>query len=166
MNFWFDTEFITNDSSFFVVSDHTVHLISIGIVAANGETLYIENADCPWDEASDWVKENVFPHLLWKNQKPLSLISHEIRDFVHANRGDERVNFWAYYGAYDWFLMCQTFGGFLHLPQGWHHYFNELATLIEMTPKGYERKPEMKGNAHNALDDAIWNKEFWEALQE
>lgn len=55
MKYFFDTEFIEYP--------HTIDLISIGIVAENGDEFYAEATDVDWSKASDWVLENVEPHL-------------------------------------------------------------------------------------------------------
>ncbi len=53
--YFFDTEFIEDGK--------TIDLISIGIVT-EGRTLYLQNSECDFSKASDWVWRNVFPHLL------------------------------------------------------------------------------------------------------
>jgi hypothetical protein len=55
MKYFLDTEFIENGS--------TIDLISIGIAAEDGRTLYKQNVECDFSKASDWVWRNVFPHL-------------------------------------------------------------------------------------------------------
>lgn len=55
MRYFFDTEFIEYPN--------TIDLISIGIVAANGDEFYAEATDINWDKASPWVLENVKPQL-------------------------------------------------------------------------------------------------------
>lgn len=55
MKYFFDTEFIEDGRS--------IDLISIGIVRESGETLYLQNSECSFCNASDWVWRNVFPHL-------------------------------------------------------------------------------------------------------
>lgn len=56
MKYFFDTEFIENGS--------TIDLISLGIASEDGRTLYLQNTECDFSKASDWVWRNVFPHLL------------------------------------------------------------------------------------------------------
>lgn len=61
MKYFLDTEFIENGQ--------TIDLISIGIVAepcgeqTEPRTLYLQNAECRFEEASEWVWRNVYPHL-------------------------------------------------------------------------------------------------------
>lgn len=53
--YFIDTEFIEDGK--------TIDLISIGIASEDGRTLYAQNAECNFNQASDWVWRNVFPHL-------------------------------------------------------------------------------------------------------
>ena len=54
--YFLDTEFIEDGK--------TIDLISIGLVCEDGRSLYLQNAECEFGKASDWVWRNVFPHLL------------------------------------------------------------------------------------------------------
>lgn len=54
--YFLDTEFIEDGK--------TIDLISIGVVREDGETLYLQNSECDFSKASDWVWRNVYPHLI------------------------------------------------------------------------------------------------------
>lgn len=54
--YFLDTEFIEDGK--------TIDLISIGLCCEDGRQLYLQNAECQFSQASDWVWRNVFPHLL------------------------------------------------------------------------------------------------------
>lgn len=54
--YFIDTEFIEDGK--------TIDLISIGIVREDGESLYLQNVECDFSKATDWVWRNVFPHLI------------------------------------------------------------------------------------------------------
>lgn len=59
--YFIDTEFIEDG--------RTIDLISIGIVAESAaqqepRTLYLQNSECDFSKASDWVWRNVYPQLL------------------------------------------------------------------------------------------------------
>ena len=54
--YFLDTEFIEDGK--------TIDLISIGLVREDGATLYLQNSECNFTKASDWVWRNVFPHLI------------------------------------------------------------------------------------------------------
>lgn len=47
----------------FIEDGKTIDLISLGIVREDGVTLYVQNSECDFLKASDWVWRNVFPHL-------------------------------------------------------------------------------------------------------
>jgi hypothetical protein len=53
--YFLDTEFIEDGK--------TIDLISLGIVCEDGRELYLQNSECEFQKASDWVWRNVFPHL-------------------------------------------------------------------------------------------------------
>lgn len=54
--YFLDTEFIEDGK--------TIDLISIGLVCEDGRTLYLQNAECKFQNAGDWVWRHVYPHLL------------------------------------------------------------------------------------------------------
>jgi hypothetical protein len=55
MKYFYDCEFIEDGK--------TIDLISIGVVREDGAELYLESNEFDPDKASDWVRQNVFPHL-------------------------------------------------------------------------------------------------------
>ena len=57
MKYFIDTEFIERGHEF------PVTLLSIGIVAEDGREFYMESLTADHSTASDWVKDNVLPHL-------------------------------------------------------------------------------------------------------
>lgn len=147
MRIWFDTEFVENG--------RTIDLISIGAVREDGGIFYLENAECDFDAASDWVKENVLPHLLCGARLlPKAEIAQQFRAFA----GDE-PEFWAYYGAYDWVALCQLFGTMMDLPKGWPMYARDLKQAIDLA--GVGKPPTQTDNEHHALADARWTRDAW-----
>lgn len=88
---------------------------------------------------------------------------------------------YAYYADYDWVVLCSLFGRMIDLPKGFPMYCRDLKQTFdgkisqsEIRSIGYDkavqRLKEKKGypqgdNAHNALDDARWNKKLYEFLQ-
>lgn len=143
MKIWFDTEFYENT---FLIS-----LISIGMVREDGATYYAESllADhlCHQDP---WLMTNVKPHLRglgW--EKDRVRIQEEVLEFV-----GESPEFWAYYGAYDWVVLCHLFGRMIDLPKGWSMLCYDFRQWLDMNDLKHIRGPE---NApHNALTDAEW----------
>lgn len=145
---FFDTEFVEDG--------RTIDLLSIGMIRDDGATYYAECAEADHSRASDWVKENVLPHLTG-DTKPRAQIAREIVEFA----GSE-PEFWAYYCSYDWVALCQLFGTMMDLPKGWPMYCLDLKQSLQQA-----RNPRIgveKGIEHNALADAIWTKRAWEWL--
>lgn len=150
MRFWFDTEFIEDGK--------TIDLISIGVVAEDGRTYYAESADCDRGSASDWVKENVFPHLRNEGLLSRSLIARQLVAFM-----GEKPEIWAYYADYDWVVLCQLFGRMIDLPKGWPKFCLDVKQLA--VSKGNPKLPKQESQEHNALADAIWCAQAWRSLQ-
>lgn len=146
MRIWFDTEFID--------TGREIHLLSIGLVREDNETYYAEPSDVDRSLACPWVTKNVIPHLHGP-VKPRAEIAADVVKF--SGIGPE---FWAYYGAYDWVLMCQLFGRMLDVPPHWPNFVMDLQQLRIMTAT--RNLPEQKSVEHNALNDAIWTKQAWE----
>jgi hypothetical protein len=149
MKIWFDAEFIEDGK--------TIDLISIGMVREDGATYYAENDACDRSKASDWVRENVFPHLRHDARKPRYRIASEIYDFA-----GHKPEFWAYYADYDWVALCQLYGTMMQLPKGWPMYCRDVKQLCDNM--GNPKLPEQSSTQHHALADAMWTKEAWEFL--
>lgn len=148
MKIWFDTEFID--------TGREIHLLSIGLVREDGETYYAEPADAPKHLACEWVQKNVLPHLTGP-VKPRIDIKWDLVRFC-----GERPEFWAYFGSYDWVLLCQLFGRMLDVPAHWPNFTMDVQQLrIEL---GVRDLPKQTSTEHNALADAVWTKEAWEFL--
>lgn len=151
MKIWFDTEFIEDGK--------TIDLISIGLVREDGATLYLENAECNHGRASDWVRENVLPHLTNINRMSRRHIATAIRAFA-----GEKPEFWAYYADYDWVALCQLYGTMMDLPPGWPVFCMDLKQWAVML--GDPKLPKQATAEHHALTDALWTRKAWYALQE
>lgn len=142
MKIWFDTEFIEDGK--------TIDLISIGMVREDGVVLYCESNEYAPSSASQWVKENVFPHLHGGGVSRKT-ISKRIRDFA-----GEKPEFWGYYADYDWVVLCQLFGTMMNLPDGWPMYCRDIKQLCDSL--GNPKLPEQGKGEHHALADAQWNR--------
>lgn len=175
MKYFFDTEFIEDGK--------TIDMISIGIVNESGDrTLYLQNSECAFERAGDWVWRNVFPHLIHFDMRGrrgcrnrenvgdsgLSRTSittcgeecfwathREIKEIVLKFCDPDKhgkPEFWGYYSDYDWVIFCQLFGTMMQLPKGFPMYCRDLKQLLD--EKG---NPRFQNNSpHNALDDAKW----------
>ena len=174
MNYFLDTEFIEDGS--------IVDLISIGIVAEDGQQYYACNDYCDLSRAGDWVQQNVIPHLPSKHShinpgnpdvspqirqdiltwKDPDLIAKEIIEFVG---NDPKPVFWGYYADYDWVVFCQLWGTMMDLPKGFPMYCRDLqqeCDRLGVTASSIAAQPD---NEHNALSDALWNCKLWTELQ-
>jgi len=168
--YFFDTEFVENGSQF------PIEFISIGIVAEDGRTYYAINLKM-WAYRKtkkgfqqkynlgedDWVWNNVMMSLeddssLYKQPEQ---IAQEILGFVGE---DKDPKFWAYYSAYDHVVLCQLFGKMVDLPEHFPMYTRDLKQLCDEL--GNPDLPEQGEGEHNALEDAHWNVEAYNFLQE
>ena len=149
MRFWFDTEFYEDG--------RIIDLISIGIVAEDGRTYYAETKFARAKCRSDWLKQNVLPHL-GGPEWPRVKIARDLIEFM-----DEKPEIWAYYADYDWVILCQLFGRMIDMPAGWPMFCRDVKQLADS--KGNPELPEQKSTEHHALADALWCKEAWEFLQ-
>lgn len=151
--FFFDTEFIEDGK--------TIDPISIGIVAEDGSEYYAIFSDFDESKASDFVKTEVLPHLEPHiTRKPKHVIAKEILEFVSSKTNIPE--FYAYYAAYDWILLCQLYGTMMDLPKGWPMYCLDIKQIHHQLNK--PRLPGQDGTVHNALDDARWNHKLYNYL--
>lgn len=150
MKIFFDTEFIEDG--------RTIDLISIGLVREDGETFYAECEECDISRASEWVKNNVLPHLKGGSfRMKRKDIANRIIAFV-----EDKPQFWAYFADYDWVALCQLYGTMMDLPKGWPMWCRDIKQLC--VDGGNPSLPIPEAEEHNALLDAIWNAECWRFL--
>lgn len=167
---FYDTEFLEDGN--------TVELISIGMVADNGDMLYLVNAGMPLGRIYQhrWLMANVVPHLplrevhfglTWDDRhpdytrvRPLPWIRDAVRQFVLGAGSPE---LWAYYGAYDHVALCQLFGPMVDLPGGFPMWTNDLQQLVARTGIAL---PRHGGDEHNAWDDAKWAYDAFKYVSE
>lgn len=182
--YFLDTEFIEDGK--------TIDLISIGIVSEDGRKLYLQNAECDFSKASDWVWRNVFPHLIHFDMrgrracvssvetydsglgrrtfttcaKPCPWATRrEIRDSVLDFCSVEKhggPEFWGYFADYDWVVFCQLFGTMMDLPEGFPMYCRDLKQWADQI--GDIRIPKPEVEIHHALADAEWVKKAYDFL--
>lgn len=115
----FDTEFLDDG--------RVIELISLGMVAEDGRTLYAVNGDADWQTisfTSPWVVENVIkrhiPHyetkgIYYANWSYFEVthrgeIANGVEDFL-ASTPDPQL--WAYYSATDHVALYQLFGSLI-----------------------------------------------------
>jgi len=118
-------------------------------------------------------------HLINKYGKTNKQIAEEIKYFV-ANRpiglkkeqwildyDTKNVHFYGYYCDYDWVVFCWLFGKMINLPNGFPMFAFDIQQQIEEYKIDKEQllKEVPQINCHNALQDAIWNKNAYNWIQ-
>ena len=136
MKFALDTEFIDTPTC--------SALISLALVTQDGRSLYFE-VEYPEAEITPWLRQNVLPHLSGEKVSCKEAAA-RIRDFVGGSKLD-RPEFWAYFGAHDWYWFCRIFGGMMEMPEYYPHLYKDFAHVQHGVP-------DLFGPAHNALNDA------------
>lgn len=157
MRYYLDTEFAETGGQLVP----TIDLISIGIVAQDGRELYAESNEFELNNCNEWVKSNVFP-LLSPPERRISRA--EIRDLLTTFIGDDpNPEFWAYYADYDWVVLCWLYGCMVDLPKNFPMMCMDLQQwYIQLgRPSIKPKKPTCQ---HDALHDARWNRDLYEAL--
>lgn len=142
-------------------------LISIGMVADDGRTLYAEldNYEPGQGYITDWIKENVIANLTGENVVSREVLAKQVTEFLAPY---ESVEIWSDCLAYDWVLFCQIFGGAFSIPKNIYYIPFDICTLMKI--KGVdpdinrEEFANMTGIKHNALHDAKVIKKCFEIL--
>lgn len=99
------------------------------------------------------------------------------------NDKSKNPEFYGYYADYDWVLFCSLFGRMIDLPKGFPMYCRDLKQMIDEAYVYQENKypgegrleswlrivknhPEypIQKDEHNALSDALWNKELYDFI--
>lgn len=158
MRYWIDTEF--NEEK----GGATITPISIALVCEDGREYYGISEEFDAGSCNQWVLENVLPVLhndavLDTRPKPLAQIGLDIIKFV--DRHQEPPEFWGFYCAYDWMVMCQSLGGMMAVPKHWPKFCNDLkqyAMAATSRSGAYRMPPQSDYVKHNALEDARWTR--------
>jgi hypothetical protein len=177
MNYFLDTEFIESGKR------KTIDLVSIGIVAEDGRKYYAISNQFNPKLAVDPIAilainklperpENLLPPQeesprRWEESrswKSLELIKHDLFDFIVPD--EKGIIFWGAWSAYDWVTFCQLFGDMRHLPDGYPYYCNDVIQWMNQLGLTREFLPPEPENSHNALADAQWVKESYDALKQ
>lgn len=158
MRYWFDTEFIENGK--------TIDLLSIGIVAEDGREFYAESSEADWSQASEWVKENVLPHLTPSIAVSRAAIRQSIVEFCDIEKYG-LPEFWGYFSAYDHVALCQLFGTMMDLPSRWPMFTRDIQQwAVALSVNGSLESFVPDEGIHNALTDARWTKKTWQFLKQ
>lgn len=183
MRVFYDFEFIEYQRGWFR-KYRTIEPISIGMVAEDGRELYLVNRNMPVRRIRrhPWLMANVVPslpkghgdmrinmprrwlfHYADRCVQPREVIADRIREFIQATPD---VELWADYGAYDHVSLAWLFGSMIELPDGVPMFTNDLRQ--EMARLGVTDRdlPPNPGRAHNALEDARYDRSVARALDE
>jgi hypothetical protein len=168
MEIYYDTEFKERGYG------QPITLVSIGMIAEDGRTLYRVNKNCLAIDAvvtHDWLRPNVGRHLpieidegkhlaWWWDEKhaeyeavaQIEQIRADVEAFIRAT---PEPSLWAWYAAYDHVMYAQLFGRMIDLPQGFPMHTNDLKQ--EADRLGNPRMPAMQppDTEHHALHDAV-----------
>jgi hypothetical protein len=167
----------------FVEDGKTIDLLSIGMVAANGDELYqvVDDPATIWRAVEHpWVGPNVVPHLpvtvtadahgrwswFWDDTHPdiqqvapRWKIAGKVKDFI---RSFDAPDLWADWSAYDHVALCQLWGSMVALPEGIPMFTHDFRHEVHLL--GNPDVPAMPGVvAHRSLDDARelkWRREW------
>lgn len=138
---------------------------------------------------------DVLKCLLKKHGKSNKQIAFEVLNFVHGyndignwlgtldeyyqaqkkSKPKGEIEFYAYYGAYDWVAFCWLFGKMIDLPKGFPMYCRDLKQILDEKEMARQDGTDMvelrnlptypkQENEHNALADAKWNKKLYDFL--
>lgn len=146
MKYFLDTEFIER---FNLDGEHVIDLISIGIVCEDGRKFYRISREFRYDNASEWVRNNVLKPLYEETVKLAdadprakvedfqqyygllnSQIAGAIRNFIDEGC-DPRNEFYGYFADYDWVLFCSLFGTMMDLPPNFPMYCRDLKQMVD-----------------------------------
>lgn len=140
-------------------------LISIGLVAENGDKFYAELNDYDVSQVDEWLEDNVISNL----KKEVKYNTAELRDKLSEWFARfESVEIWSDCLAYDWVLFNNIWGHAFNIPNNIYYIPFDICTLMKI--KGIDpdvSREEFAGvtgdNKHNALFDAevqlkIYNK--------
>ena len=159
--YFYDCEFIEDGV--------TIDLVSIGVVDENGREFYAVSTEFDPAKAIPWVRNNVLDKLpspgdsAWQARKQ---IRDDLYEFLVAPiRGvsGERMELWAWYGAYDHIALAQLWGAMPALPRQIPRFTNELRQRWE--DAGRPKLPPAPSDAHDALADARHNLVRWRIIE-
>lgn len=181
---FYDTEFIEDG--------RTIGLLSIGAVDEDGREFYAVNQNPQVMHQAvqhEWLRDNVIPHLpatllppetasgmisspgwrwSWNTEHPDYVrvmphreIARELLAFLNPEECEPEL--WAWFGSYDHVAYAQLWGPMISLPTGLPQLTHELVQLWE--DAGCPAKPVQVGDVHDALADARWNRQLWQACE-
>jgi hypothetical protein len=133
-------------------------------------------------DVSDYNVKNL-AYLLRNQGSTKAVIAERVKNFVYlhseindpnaiANWEDVKhrfpVEFYGYYADYDWVVLCWLFGRMIDMPKGFPYYCKDLKQMFdeegELGPDWMQENCPTPVEEHNALADAKWNLDLYNAL--
>lgn len=152
-------------------------LISLGIIAEDNSSFYVEFTDYDTTQIDNWLETNVLQKLTlkahpeyyeaqpqntqWELKGPQIWVLPKLRQFLNRFPA---IEIWADNPAYDWVLFCQLFGHALNIPSHICYIPFDLSTLV--WAKGID--PDISREAFIAdqisnIDSANKHNALWDA---
>ena len=182
MNIYFDTEFTGLHKN--------TTLISIGMIAENGQSFYAELIDYDKSQCDDWIRKNIISELLHDNNEiwkegvaDVQLygmkvdVAFELKKWL---RQFSTIQFVSDVSHYDFVLLIDLFGGAFDLPYNvcasCHDINQDIASYLNISEAEAfdENREEIlkragitipDGMKHNALYDAKVIKLLYELMK-
>lgn len=152
VDFFVNTEYIDRE--------HSLELISLGVVAADGREFYAVSTEFDQDDANEFVRSTVLP-LLEPRDHPAWMSRSEICRRLVQFIGDEAPVFWSW-GAVPWdgLAIAQLFPLNERVPDRWRYTGYDVSALAEDLGLGLNPPdpvlPALPADVHHALVDARW----------
>lgn len=157
-------------------------LVSIGLVAENGDTFYAELTDYDESQVDSWLQKNVINNLYLEDiiqgvgskwnpttkenivRGDRQFVAQGLREFFKELDGwanpNPPVEIWSDCLSYDWVLFNELFGGAFGIPENVYYIPFDICTLFKMNniDPDVSREEfideEVAGVKHNSLYDA------------
>lgn len=134
-------------------------LVSIGLVAENGEEFYAEFSDYDSTQVDHWIEENVMSNLLIKHPEPPDYyVANYIKEvnFYHKDKewyrgeshfiayrlkmwlgslvkgSNEKIEMWSDCLAYDWVLFCDLWHHAFKIPEVVYYIPFDICTMMKL----------------------------------
>jgi hypothetical protein len=150
----------------FIEDGRLVDLVSIGVVDEFGREFYAVSTQFDDSRAVPWVRRNVLDKLpspadpAWRSR---DRIRDDLYYFLTApvRGGDDQIELWAWYAAYDHVALAQLWGAMPALPREIPRFTKDLRQRWD--DLGRPPLPNAHGR-HDALVDAKHNLARWQAM--
>lgn len=162
-------------------------LISLALVAEDGEEFYAEFNDYNIQQITEWIEVNVLTKLEMQETSEISFLTGKTLKMKGDRTGVasylkkwllkfDRIEIWADVLAYDWVLFCELFGGALEVPPNIFYAPFDLSTVFRLRGmidpldkfsidiSRFEFVDSDSNRQHHALNDARVEKACFEKL--